>query len=48
MPPKDLYRDIVENMLDGIYFSDGERRITCWSKGVERIMGLDRRGGHRP
>ena len=28
MPSRDLYRDIVENMHDGIYFVDRDRRIT--------------------
>jgi transcriptional regulator with PAS, ATPase and Fis domain len=32
MPSEDLYRDIVENMHDGIYFVDRERRITYWNK----------------
>jgi len=39
MPSEDLYRDIVENMHDGIYFVDRERRITYWNKGAERITG---------
>jgi diguanylate cyclase (GGDEF)-like protein/PAS domain S-box-containing protein len=39
MPSEELYRDIVENMSDGIYFVDRERRITYWNKGAERITG---------
>jgi diguanylate cyclase (GGDEF)-like protein/PAS domain S-box-containing protein len=39
MPSEDLYRTIVENMHDGIYFVDRERRITYWNKGAERITG---------
>ena len=39
MPSADLYREIVENMHDGIYFVDRERRITYWNKGAERITG---------
>ncbi|MCK7469820.1 MAG: PAS domain S-box protein [Desulfomicrobium escambiense] len=39
MPSEDLYRDLVENMHDGIYFVDRERRITYWNKGAERITG---------
>jgi diguanylate cyclase (GGDEF)-like protein/PAS domain S-box-containing protein len=35
----DLYRDLVENMHDGVYFVDRERRITYWNKGAERITG---------
>jgi diguanylate cyclase (GGDEF)-like protein/PAS domain S-box-containing protein len=39
MPSEELYRDLVENMHDGIYFVDRERRITYWNKGAERITG---------
>jgi len=39
MPMEDLYRTIVENMHDGLYFVDRERRITYWNKGAERITG---------
>jgi diguanylate cyclase (GGDEF)-like protein/PAS domain S-box-containing protein len=39
MPSEDLYRDLVENMHDGVYFVDRERLITYWNKGAERITG---------
>ncbi len=39
MPSEELYRDLVENMHDGVYFVDRERRITFWNKGAERITG---------
>ena len=39
MPTDDLYRTIVENMHDGIYFVDRARRITYWNKAAERITG---------
>lgn len=39
MPSGDIYRDILENIHDGIYFVDRERRITYWNKGAERITG---------
>jgi len=39
MPSKDIYRNIVENMHDGIYFVDRERRITYWNRGAQRITG---------
>jgi PAS domain-containing protein len=38
MPSEDLYRDIVENMQDGVYFVDRERRITYWNKGADTLM----------
>ena len=39
MPSEELYRDLVENMHDGVYFVDRDRRITYWNKGAERITG---------
>jgi diguanylate cyclase (GGDEF)-like protein/PAS domain S-box-containing protein len=39
MPSEGVYRDLVENMHDGVYFVDRERRITFWNKGAERITG---------
>ncbi len=34
-----LYREILENAADGIYFVTSERRILFWNKGAERITG---------
>jgi diguanylate cyclase (GGDEF)-like protein/PAS domain S-box-containing protein len=39
MPTEDFFRNIVENMHDGVYFVDRRRRITFWNKGAERITG---------
>jgi diguanylate cyclase (GGDEF)-like protein/PAS domain S-box-containing protein len=39
MPSDALFRDILENMHDGVYFVDRRRRITYWNKGAERITG---------
>jgi diguanylate cyclase (GGDEF)-like protein/PAS domain S-box-containing protein len=38
----DIYRDIVENLYDGVYIVDRERVITYWNKGAERITGYTR------
>ena len=35
----DLYRTIVDNVSDGVYFCDQDRRISYWSRGAERITG---------
>lgn len=35
----DLYRDIVDNLRDGVYIVDRRRVITYWNKGAERISG---------
>jgi diguanylate cyclase (GGDEF)-like protein/PAS domain S-box-containing protein len=39
MPSEELYRDVIENLNDGVYFVDRDRRVTFWSKGAERITG---------
>jgi diguanylate cyclase (GGDEF)-like protein/PAS domain S-box-containing protein len=36
---KDFYKDIIDNLYDGIYFVDRDRVITYWNKGAERITG---------
>ena len=36
---KDFYKDILDNLFDGVYFVDRERLITYWNKGAERITG---------
>jgi len=38
---KDIYRKILDNLYDGVYFVDPERRITYWNKGAERISGFN-------
>jgi PAS domain S-box-containing protein len=34
-----FYKSILDNMYDGVYFIDLDRRITYWNKGAERITG---------
>lgn len=34
-----FYRELIDNLNDGVYFVDRDRRITYWSKGAERITG---------
>ncbi len=36
---KNFYKDIIDNLYDGVYFVDHERVITYWNKGAERITG---------
>ncbi len=36
---KDFYKDIIDNLYDGVYFVNRERVITYWNKGAERITG---------
>ena len=35
-----LYRTLLDNTYEGIYFVDTERKITFWNKGAERITGF--------
>jgi diguanylate cyclase (GGDEF)-like protein/PAS domain S-box-containing protein len=36
---RDFYKDIIDDLYDGVYFVDRERVITFWNKGSERITG---------
>lgn len=35
-----FYRQLLDNILDGVYFVDLNRTITFWNKGAERITGF--------
>jgi diguanylate cyclase (GGDEF)-like protein/PAS domain S-box-containing protein len=39
----DFYRNLIENLGEGIYFVDRERRITFWNKAAEKITGFDKK-----
>ena len=34
-----FYRAILDNIADGVYFCDADRRITYWNQGAQRITG---------
>lgn len=34
-----LYKQVLENLYEGVYFVDADRNITFWNKGAERITG---------
>ena len=34
-----LYREVLDNLYDGVYFLDLQRKIFFWNKGAERITG---------
>ena len=36
---EDFYKNLLDNLYDGVYFLDAERRITYWNKGAERLTG---------
>jgi diguanylate cyclase (GGDEF)-like protein/PAS domain S-box-containing protein len=35
----DFYKDLIDNLYDGVYFVDRGRMITYWNTGAERITG---------
>ncbi len=35
----DFHKTLLDNLYDGVYFVDRDRRITYWNKGAERITG---------
>lgn len=34
----DLYKTVLENISEGVYFVDAERKITFWNKGADIAM----------
>lgn len=36
---EDFYRTLLDNLADGVYFVDTDRRITYWNVGAERLSG---------
>jgi diguanylate cyclase (GGDEF)-like protein/PAS domain S-box-containing protein len=38
-PKNQFYKELLENLYDGVYFVDLERKITYWNKGAEHISG---------
>ncbi len=34
-----FYREILDNLYDGVYFVDRDRVVSYWNKGAERISG---------
>jgi diguanylate cyclase (GGDEF)-like protein/PAS domain S-box-containing protein len=39
MPDDYYYREILDNLHDGVYFVDRERRVTYWNRGAAQISG---------
>jgi diguanylate cyclase (GGDEF)-like protein/PAS domain S-box-containing protein len=38
-PDSNFYKSFLDNLYDGVYFVDPERKITYWNKGAERLTG---------
>jgi PAS domain S-box-containing protein len=47
MPSEELYRDVVENMHDGIYSVGRKRRITYWNKAADTLMYANKTHGRK-
>lgn len=41
LPNQDFYKNLLDNLYDGVYFVDRQRVITYWNKGAERITGYE-------
>lgn len=39
MMNENFYKEIIDNLYDGVYFVDRDRVITYWNRGAERITG---------
>lgn len=39
MDEREFLENIIDNLYDGLYFVDPERKITVWNKSAERITG---------
>ncbi|MBZ0255520.1 diguanylate cyclase [bacterium] len=35
-----FFKDVMDNIADGVYFVDRKRKITYWNKGAENITGF--------
>lgn len=40
MVEETFYKKMLENLYDGVYFVDTDRKISFWNKGAERISGF--------
>ncbi len=39
MEANSLFKQVLDNLLDGVYFTDRERRITYWNQAAEYLTG---------
>ncbi len=37
-----FYKDLLDNLYDGVYFVDNKRMITYWNNAAERITGFSK------
>jgi diguanylate cyclase (GGDEF)-like protein/PAS domain S-box-containing protein len=36
-----FYKSLLDNLYDGVYFLDNDRKITYWNRGAERLTGYE-------
>ena len=39
MKDERFYRELLDNLYDGVYFVDRERKISYWNRGAEKLTG---------
>lgn len=39
LQPNSFHQQLIDNLYDGVYFVDSDRRITYWNKGAEELTG---------
>jgi diguanylate cyclase (GGDEF)-like protein/PAS domain S-box-containing protein len=42
MRDEKFYRDLLDNLYDGVYFVDRDRKISYWNRGAEILTGYSR------
>jgi diguanylate cyclase (GGDEF)-like protein/PAS domain S-box-containing protein len=42
MDEREFLENIIDNLYDGLYYVDPERKITVWNKSAERITGFSK------
>jgi hypothetical protein len=43
-----IYKGLLDQVADGVYIVDADRRIVCWNEGAAPPDGLPRGGSPRP
>ena len=36
----EIYKELLDNLSEGIYLLNSERKITYWNRGAERLTGF--------
>ena len=41
--PEDIYKKLAEELYDGVYFTDKNRKVIFWNKQAENITGYKKK-----